>query len=241
MTIAQGRRTMPSGTARQTTDEYVDEDHADTDDEPFFCEDQVGHVEPNQLAPPHRGGERALQGVGELSVAVARTEVRCLALPRSAFSPPGQDGSPPSLQSFVPRASLDHSACPWVGQQEEADCDAAALAMVARRHGMDVSPEQVRRLVPVGPMGASLTDLEKAALALGLHCLVARVVPGQLTQVQTPFLAHMSGGHYVAVFDLAESVVVVGDPASGVVRLSRSVFAQTCSGKLLLARPTAAR
>ena len=49
--------------------------------------------------------------------------------------------------------------------------------------------------------------------------------------------AHFQAGHYVVLYEFGSNGVVLGDPASGIVRLSQELFAQTCSGNLLLVRP----
>ena len=45
---------------------------------------------------------------------------------------------------------------------------------------------------------------------------------------------HLPGNHYVVVCDANEDVVIVGDPAVGVIQHSRSQFRQAWNGKLLL-------
>jgi ABC-type bacteriocin/lantibiotic exporter with double-glycine peptidase domain len=162
-------------------------------------------------------------------------------LSREAFTaPPGPmpDGSQQSLQLYP---SSVRKAYPWIGQQQLADCGLAALAMVARCHGLDVSVESLRQRLVVGETGASLRELQQAALGLGLGCLAVRVSREQLRQVALPAIAHYQSGHYVVLYEYGVNGVVIGDPAAGIVRLSHDLFAQTCSGNLLLFRPPATR
>ncbi len=53
-------------------------------------------------------------------------------------------------------------------------------------------------------------------------------------------VAHLSEGHYVAVYATGPGGVVVGDPASAVVTWSVAFFRQCCSGNLLVFGPALA-
>lgn len=194
---------------------------------------------PRELGPGDCFGEQALLGRSGLSVAVALTDVRCLCLTRAAFT--GQPGQTPtaSVQSLSLRPPSLCEAYVWISQQEAADCGVAALAMVARFHGLDVTVDSVRESVPIGPEGASLLELQRAALLLGLRSLAVRVAPEQLGQVAPPAIVHFRGGHYVVLYEIGSAGVAIGDPVTGLVRLSPEKFAESCSGKLLLVRPPA--
>jgi CRP-like cAMP-binding protein len=185
------------------------------------------------LGPGECLGERALLGAMGLPVAVARGEVRCLSLHRNDFGPPPGHGGQPSIQTTYHHPGGDQ-LFPWVGQQEAGDCGVAALAMVARSHGRSVEVADIRRLVEVGEHGASLLGLQQAATALGLPCRAARVDPSRLAEVTLPAVAHLSEGHYVAVFAQGLAGVVVGDPASAVVTWSVEFFRKCFSGHLLV-------
>jgi Cyclic nucleotide-binding domain/Peptidase C39 family len=175
-------------------------------------EEQGAETLSRELGPGECFGERALAGWGGLATATAAEEVRCLALRRADFWPAG----PPSFQSLA----VAGRPFPWVGQQEATDCGVAALAMVARCHGVAVSVERLCSLVRLGEKGATLLDLQRAAEALGL-----------------PAIAHMIDGHYVVLYAVGPAGVVLGDPASGVVTVSLPLFRLACSGRLLLLSP----
>ena len=185
-------------------------------------------------------GERALLGQAGLPVAISRGDVRCLTLLRSNFRPGAAAAGPGSMQTVLTPGQAP--AFPWVGQQEAGDCGVAALAMVARCHssslphsgGRQEEIEQIRRLVEVGEDGATLLELHKAALALGLACNAVRMDPSRLVELTLPAVAHLSEGHYVTVYAASPDVVVIGDPASAVVTWSMAFFRQCCSGRLLV-------
>ncbi len=185
------------------------------------------------LGPGDCFGERALLGGSGLPAAVARREVRCLTLARADFRPTPAGGSPSSCQTVYQRPG-GGPKFPWVGQQEAGDCGVAALAMIARCHGWAVEVRHIRRLVDGGEHGASLLGLQQAATAMGLPCQAARVDPSRVGDVVLAVVAHLSEGHYVAVYAVGAGGVVVGDPASAVVSWSAAFFRQCCSGHLLV-------
>lgn len=204
----------------------------------FFIES--GHValegqnEPRHLGPGDCFGERALLDGRHLATAVALAEVRCQSLRRADFDPARQ--GPPSQQSacLLPTRG---GQFPWVGQQEAADCGPAALAMIALCHGLHVTPARLRSLVGTRPDGATLLELRRAADALGLPCRAIRIGIAQLTEVTLPALAHLSDGHYVVLYGIGPEGAVIGDPASGVVRVALALLQRSCSGHLLLFSP----
>ncbi len=125
---------------------------------------------------------------------------------------------------------------PWIGQQEGWDCGLAALAMIARAQGRELSLAAVRRCLGVGRegQGVSLRELQRVAGELGLPCRAVRVEAGRLGEVPLPIIAHLTRNHYVIVYEHQEQGVVVGDPAVGLVRWSREQFARAYSGRLLV-------
>jgi len=185
------------------------------------------------LGPGEAFGERALLGSGALPTAVALTDVRCSVLPRHAFDP-GAAARPKSLQSYQPLLPDRPAAHVWVPQREKADCGLAALAMVARRLGAGVSVEELRRKATPGPEGLTLQRLRRLAEEVGLRCQSVRVSVDRLGRVCLPAVAHLSDGHYVVLHELGAGVVVVGDPATGIVTWNRELLTRRFSGVLLL-------
>lgn len=193
---------------------------------------------PQELGPGDCFGAQALVGRPDLPVAVALTETRCQALSRQAFTAHSTPGQLPSLQSYKqPQLETLRRKYVWVGQREEADCGVAALAMVAQYHGLQVDLDRLRALVPVGAQGATVTDLRQAGAALGLRCLTVRVELERLNQVGLPAVAHLKSGHFVVLYEAVPASIVIGDPATGIVRVSLASLQADCSGNLLLAQP----
>jgi CRP-like cAMP-binding protein len=182
-------------------------------------------------------GAEALVGEDELPAAEAVAKTQCLSLDRASFDEVHARGGEPSLQTYREPLHPARQLHVWVAQQEAADCGVAALTMVARSHGFDVTPPQVRARLAVGERGTSLRDLQQAAVGLGLRARAVQVGTEQLAGVALPAIAHLSGEHYVVVYALAADGVVVGDPAVGVVKTDLQHFCQVWTGTLLLLKP----
>ncbi len=179
-------------------------------------------------------GERALIGCGDLAVAEALTETKCLCLTRDAFDDRPRLASGVSVQSLALSRSDTGAPLTWVGQQEEADCGPAALAIMLRYLGVDRNTEPILAQLRLNAQGASLQELERAAKALGLRAQSVRIHPNQCGQVRLPAIAHYRDGHYVVLCEYGSTGVQIADPATGVVRLTRELFHSQASGYFLL-------
>lgn len=189
---------------------------------------------PVELGPGDCFGEQALRTkVDRLPKAVALTESRCLSLSRGKFDPPDHSKFDRSIQTLA-LGALAPSAPVWIGQQDKADCGLAALAMIAKALGKDVSFSELRRLVRIRSLGTSMGDLQKMANKLGVSCRPVRIAPDRLRQAVLPALAHLHDGHYVVVFRAGPDGIHLGDPATGIVTVSSAHFQKICSGNFLL-------
>jgi CRP-like cAMP-binding protein len=193
--------------------------------------------EARELGPGDCFGEAGLLGRDGLPTAVALTETRCQCLRRDAFVSDTALTDTPSEQSLTPQLTSLCKKYDWVGQQAEADCGVAALAMAARFHGLEADLDRLRELARVGEHGATLMGLQQAGTALGLCCQAVRMDLGRLAQVSLPVIAHLRSGHYVVLYEMGTGGVVVGDPATGIVRLCWGALVGDCSGNLLLIQP----
>ncbi|MBL9161909.1 MAG: peptidase domain-containing ABC transporter [Planctomycetaceae bacterium] len=128
-----------------------------------------------------------------------------------------------------------------VRQNDQADCGPAALATLARHHGLSVNLEYLRHLSHTDRDGASLFGLRQAAELLGFSAKAVRLPAESLATAPLPAIAHLTladgAGHYVVLFRVARRSVVIGDPAGGIETLPMEKFLQRWSGNLLLAVP----
>lgn len=130
---------------------------------------------------------------------------------------------------------------PWISQQDESDCGAASLAMVARYFGIRIPVEKLRRLAQTGYAGVSLYFLSAAAAQIGFRPQATRTTLDLLVEVRLPVIVHWESRHYVVLYrvDAAGNEFVIGDPARGLLKLTRQQFENGWSGKLLQLEPTA--
>lgn len=210
------------------------------DDRWFFIESgnvQVQHAgQCYELGEGDCFGVRALAGWSELPTTVALTDTRCLSLCRDLFEDPTQNLEQLLEQSLqVQRQKFNK--LPWISQIDEADCGLAALAMVAASFQLPLTLADLHgRIAPVAK-GLSLRELKDLTLECGLRCEAVRVDENHLEAVATPAIAHFENGHYVVLYVVEQNYVVYGDPAVGIVRISKHEFRQALSGNLLLVIP----
>lgn len=127
---------------------------------------------------------------------------------------------------------------PFVPQEDESDCGAAALAMLGRYHGLDLPPGRLRDLAHVGAEGASMLSLAQAAQASGFSCRAVITDFNHLQGLELPAVAHWRGYHYLVLYEVTGERVVVGDPALGLLKLTRQQFESGWTGRLLLLKPS---
>jgi len=129
---------------------------------------------------------------------------------------------------------------PWIAQQDESDCGAASLAMVARYFGICIPVERLRRLAQTGYAGASLYFLSAAAAQIGFRPRATRSTVEQIVETRLPAIAHWNNRHFIVLYrvDSAVDEFVVGDPERGLLKLTRQQFENGWSGRLLQLEPT---
>ncbi|THF77521.1 peptidase domain-containing ABC transporter [Cohnella fermenti] len=104
---------------------------------------------------------------------------------------------------------------PVVMQQSEMDCGPSCLTMIARHYGLNASVNRMRERCNVGTEGASLLGLIDTLETLGFKARGLNLTASLLRNMQTPFIAHWDGHHYVVVYEVGERGLVVADPALG--------------------------
>lgn len=123
---------------------------------------------------------------------------------------------------------------PFVWQIDEADCGPAALGMVARWLGCDVSLPFVRELAGTGIDGTGINDICRAADELGLHASPVKRAPEKVAALNGPAIVHQDSGHWVVVIKSCGRRVKIADPANGISWQPVAEFAKTCSGHAIL-------
>jgi HlyB family type I secretion system ABC transporter len=121
-----------------------------------------------------------------------------------------------------------------IRQVDEADCGAAALAMVCRYFGARVSLARVRTHVGTGIDGTSLRGLARGGEDLGLATRALKVSLRNLEAMPLPAILHWGGNHWVVLTDVDAKGVKIADPALGIRRLSRAELEKAWSGYAVL-------
>lgn len=108
-------------------------------------------------------------------------------------------------------------------QHDPSDCGVAALATVARHHGLSVNRAKLRETTGTDPSGTTFLGLIKGAEDLGFEANGLECTWEGLQDRNFPLIARVINEHgyphLVVVFDVESDGVRVGDPAEGRVEL----------------------
>ena len=106
---------------------------------------------------------------------------------------------------------------------------------------MHLQPRTVRESMLLDDRGVSLSDLQRATEQVGFKARAVRIADAHVAGATLPSIAHLNGDHYVVAFEADADVLIMGDPAVGVISLSRQQFRQVWDGTLLLLQSPAVR
>lgn len=136
-----------------------------------------------------------------------------------------------------------------IRQHDERDCGVACLATVACYHGLDLPLAKVRELTKSDRMGTNIYGLVDGARQLGMEAEALEGSPDDLYEalrdmsVTLPFIALLCKDgarmHFVTVFAVEGTRVLVGDPGVGKQYLSLEQFFAEWTGCVVNMRPTA--
>ena len=137
------------------------------------------------------------------------------------------------------------SQYPCVRQFDEEDCGAACIATVAISHGSNFGLGHVRDAVGTTSTGTSLLGLKRGAESLGFHARAAKAAPDlieDLANIPLPIICHWNGNHWVVLHGMKNGMLIVADPAVGLVHYSPEDFLlHWLDGVVLLLEPDPAR
>ena len=127
---------------------------------------------------------------------------------------------------------------PFFQQQSASDCGAASLVMVGQYWGKRFSVNRLREISHADRNGASLRGLVVAAESIGFITRPVKTTLESLAEQDLPAIAHWEGKHYIVVYRVTSTHVVVCDPAIGQRKLTHSEFEAGWTGYTLLLQPT---
>lgn len=114
---------------------------------------------------------------------------------------------------------------PIIRQLDAMDCGAACLAMVSEFYGLDQNLANLREITFVDRDGVSLLNIKNAAEKIGFETLPVKVGFYQLqSDIPMPAIAHWDQNHFVVVYEVSDSHVLIGDPAYGERKVPKQMF-----------------
>ncbi|MBE0675776.1 MAG: peptidase domain-containing ABC transporter [Bacteroidales bacterium] len=114
---------------------------------------------------------------------------------------------------------------PFVKQPDAMDCGPTCLKMIAAYYGKSVSLETLRKNCYITREGVSFLGLSEAADSTGFRTIGVRIPFEKLiSSVPLPCIVHWRQKHFVVVYKITRTKVLVADPAIGLVTYSHSDF-----------------
>ncbi|MEH1958475.1 MAG: peptidase domain-containing ABC transporter [Nostoc sp.] len=128
---------------------------------------------------------------------------------------------------------------PFYAQQSAADCGSACLVMIGNYWDKRFSINRLRDMTNVSRNGASLKAMAATAENLGFATRPVKATLEKLAEQPLPAIAHWEGNHFIVVYEITKTRVIVCDPALGQRSLTKAEFQAGWSGYALLLQPTA--
>jgi ABC-type bacteriocin/lantibiotic exporter with double-glycine peptidase domain len=148
------------------------------------------------------------------------------------------------MRQRMPQATCGGEGARWcsvrlVRQRRGKDCGAAALTMILRFYGYQVSLEQVTsRCRPTAAGGVSADQLIRVGRGFGLIGMGVDVDVDTLGALRTPAILHWRGRHYVVLEGMIGRSARVLDPGLGRFLLGRRQLQTRFRGTAIVFRPS---
>lgn len=130
----------------------------------------------------------------------------------------------------------------FVKQHDATDCAAACMAMICLHYKKETTITKLRDIMGTDLKGTNLIGLSKCAERLGFHSQAVRVdKEGFLSDYTLPAIANVVTkeglSHFVVVFKITKTHVIVGDPARDLEKVEIDDFYKNFTGAMLLLKP----
>lgn len=130
----------------------------------------------------------------------------------------------------------------FVKQHDITDCAAACMAMVCLHYRKETSITELRDVMGTDIKGTNLIGLAKCAERLGFNCRAVRVdKKGFQSKFTLPVIVNIVTkeglSHFVVVFKITKTHVIVGDPAKDLEKIKIETFYKRFTGAMLLLSP----
>lgn len=114
---------------------------------------------------------------------------------------------------------------PIVFQHDLRDCGLACLSMIFEFYNKIVSLDTLKTTAKVSDDGLSLLDLTKIAKHYEFNCTAYKISTTDFSKyLETPFIAHWKGDHFVVVYKIGRFSVTIADPSKGIRKISKKEF-----------------
>lgn len=113
---------------------------------------------------------------------------------------------------------------PIVYQHSELECGITCLQMVSLFFGKSVSMSQLRDMSDIGRSGTSMLDLAETAEQLGFFSRGVKTTYSGLMNLKPPLICYWKQNHFVVLYEINKNHAIVGDPATGLEKISAEVF-----------------
>jgi ATP-binding cassette subfamily B protein RaxB len=130
------------------------------------------------------------------------------------------------------------SKLPLFLQSEVAECGITCIAMIAYYHGYKVNMLAMRQRYPTGTQGITVKHILKIADDVGLSGRVLKLELGQLSKLNGPAILHWNFNHFVTLYAVNRTGIVIHDPAKGKVKLDWKQVSEAFTGIAIELTPT---
>ena len=126
-------------------------------------------------------------------------------------------------------------------QQDTQDCGPACLATICKYYGKRIPISYIRKIAGTDRGGTSGYGIVRGAEELGFSCQGALSPEKEFSKdLIFPIIAHLKRNdseHYVVIFKIKKDNVIIGDPASGLLKIPISEFKKEWSGVFFVLTP----
>ena len=110
-------------------------------------------------------------------------------------------------------------------QQDQMDCGATCLQIIAKHFGKSIPIHELREFTQTNRLGTSLKGISHAAEKIGLKSLPLQVTVDQLVEeVPLPCIIHWNRKHFVVLYAIKKGMFYVSDPGYGLINYTRKEF-----------------
>lgn len=113
---------------------------------------------------------------------------------------------------------------PHYKQQDQMDCGATCLRIIAKHYGRNINIHKLRKLCQVTKTGVNMLGISGAAEKLGFRTQGIRLGIEQLEEIHLPCILHWRQNHFVILFNIRKGNYYISDPAVGIVSFTKKEF-----------------